>query len=206
MATILRGQLIYESDRLHGEPQGTMILRLDETESLPNGLERLNNLSQGEALEVALEELAADRRDGPGGSWPIRPFSSLVDLLDAADGVWATLDRADRQEAFAAHPRVSDREALRSRAFPSDFPEDEPSRLPGSPAAVLDELARADRDYEAKFDFIFIVARADLARSIDVLALLRQRLHNDQESELRIACFEQAEIARQRLRNLISGS
>jgi allantoinase len=203
VATILRGQLIHESGRLHGEPQGIPVLRLDDTEKLPNGLERLNKLSQGEALELLRACCGSSR-----WTWrllALRPFVSIVDLLDSADRVWATLDRADRQEAFAAHRRISDREAPRPNSSLKVFPKDESSKPPGSPSAILHELARADREYEAKFEFHFILASDDLPPT-DLLALLRQRTLNDPEAEYRIASWEQAEITRQRLRNLISGA
>jgi allantoinase len=203
VVTILRGQMIYESGRFHGEPQGTPVLRLDQTEPMPNGIERLNHLSQGEALELLRCCCGSSR-----WAWrllALRPFSSLVDLLDAADQVWSTLDCADRQEAFAAHPRVSDREALRPGPSLSVSSTGEPSKLTGSQAAVLAELARADREYEAKFDLIFLVANADLPAN-DILALLRQRMNNNHEAEHRIASWEQAEITRRRLRKLIARS
>jgi len=127
----------------------------------------------------------------------------MDDLIDAAERVWATLDRADRLEAFAAHPRVTDRDDLARHRFPKLFTGDLPSTPTGSRDDVLDQLSRADREYEAKFDFRFIVARTDLPPS-DVLALIRQRFHNDAEAEQRIAAMEQSEITRSRLRNLIT--
>ena len=46
-----------------------------------------------------------------------RPFGSVEQLLASAREVWFALDAADWKEAFAAHPKIGDRDALRHR-FP----------------------------------------------------------------------------------------
>src|SRR5205807_2643515 len=44
-----------------------------------------------------------------------RPFASADELLAAADEIWSGLGRDDWLEAFAAHPRIGDVEALRKQ-------------------------------------------------------------------------------------------
>ena len=44
-----------------------------------------------------------------------RPFRSSAHLQKAAEDVWWSLDAKDWLEAFAAHPRIGDKEALRKK-------------------------------------------------------------------------------------------
>jgi OHCU decarboxylase len=66
-------------------------------------------------------------------------------------------------------------------------------------------LARLNREYEEKFGYIFIVC-ASGKTSEEMLAILRERLGNSPEEELRIAAAEQAKITRLRLGKLLEAS
>lgn len=131
-----------------------------------------------------------------------RPFSSNDALLAAAREEWFGLDRADWLEAFAHHPKIGDRESLRQRfATTAHLSEHEQSGVSGASGDVLAALADGNRDYEQKFGYIFIVFAT--GKSADEMhALLRERLRNLPDTELKIAAAEQAKITRQRLLNL----
>lgn len=133
-----------------------------------------------------------------------RPFASEADLFDAAARAWARASRADILEAFSHHPRIGDRESLRSR-FPGThaWSSSEQSEVAGAAEAVLDELARANDEYEARFGYIFIVC-ASGRTAPEMLALLRARLGNDPDAELAIAAAEQMKITRLRLEKLMT--
>jgi 2-oxo-4-hydroxy-4-carboxy-5-ureidoimidazoline decarboxylase len=66
---------------------------------------------------------------------------------------------------------------------------------------VLEALAEGNRLYEEKFGYIFIVC-ATGKNAPEMLALLRARLRNDPEMEIRIAAAEQAKITELRLLGL----
>ena len=64
-------------------------------------------------------------------------------------------------------------------------------------------LAEANRHYEARFGYIFIVC-ATGKTAAEMLALLERRLPNDPGAELRIAADEQKKITRLRLTRLLA--
>ena len=128
-----------------------------------------------------------------------RPFGDRAALLAAARDEWFALTPDDWREAFTHHPRIGDRESL-ARRFPSTahLSAREQSGVDGAAEDVLTALADANRAYEQRFGYIFIVCAT--GRSADhMLALLRGRLGNDPAHEIRIAAEEQARITELRL-------
>ena len=71
-------------------------------------------------------------------------------------------------------------------------------RLQEATSAVLQGLAQGNRDYERKFGYIFLVCATGKSAA-EMLELLRQRLPNDPEDELRIAAEEERQIMQVRL-------
>jgi 2-oxo-4-hydroxy-4-carboxy-5-ureidoimidazoline decarboxylase len=132
-----------------------------------------------------------------------RPFASNEVLYEVAAKAWAKASRADILEAFSHHPRIGDRESLGTR-FPGtdEWSSAEQGAVAGAAESVLDELARANDDYEARFGHIFIVC-ASGRTAPEMLGLLRARLGNDPETELNIAAAEQMKITRLRLEKLM---
>jgi 2-oxo-4-hydroxy-4-carboxy-5-ureidoimidazoline decarboxylase len=134
-----------------------------------------------------------------------RPFGSQDALLAAARDEWFALGRADWLEAFGHHPKIGDRESLRRRfAATAHLSEGEQSGVQGAAEDVLAALADGNRDYEARFGFIFIVCATGKSAA-EMLRLLRARLPNPPDVELRIAAGEQAKITELRLLNLEAG-
>jgi len=64
-------------------------------------------------------------------------------------------------------------------------------------------LIEANRAYEDKFGYIFIVCASGKAAD-EILALLKKRLANDPVSELTIAAEEQQKITQLRLEKLLT--
>ena len=128
-----------------------------------------------------------------------RPFGNIEQLLATAREVWFSLDPADWKEAFAAHPRIGDRDSLRSR-----FPETahlaarEQAGVDGAPSDVLSALAEGNVAYERRFGYTFIVCASGLTAA-QMLEMLQARLTNDPATELLIATEEQAKITALRL-------
>ncbi|WP_020498546.1 2-oxo-4-hydroxy-4-carboxy-5-ureidoimidazoline decarboxylase [Sciscionella marina] len=124
------------------------------------------------------------------------PYATPDAALHASEEAFANLDWAQIELALAAHPRLGDRprgegvEAASSRA--------EQSAL-GSDAAIRAELAEANAQYERVFDRVFL-SYADGRGAADILAELRDRLTNDEETERRVVRRELGKIVALRLR------
>ncbi len=124
-----------------------------------------------------------------------RPFSDDRAVIEAAERTWRALDRADRLEAFAAHPRIGDRDVRErwSRA--------EQSGVASASDDVLAELAASNAEYERRFGHVFLICASGLTAE-EMLRALRSRLENEPEVELEVASAEQAKITRLRLERL----
>ena len=133
-----------------------------------------------------------------------RPFETLGELLRASDEVCGELSPTDWLEAFAHHPRIGETKAAAATAASAQrWSAAEQAGAAASAADVKDALAEANRAYEARFGFIFIICASGL-NAADVLAALRERLHNDPETELRGAAEQQRQITRLRLEKLVA--
>lgn len=133
-----------------------------------------------------------------------RPFPSKEALAATADSIWAALGPADWREAFARHPRIGDKEALRRKfAATASWTAGEQAAATTASETVLDALAAGNAEYERRFGHIFIVCATGKSAE-EMLALLRARLANAPEAELRVAAGEQAKITRIRLEKLLS--
>jgi 2-oxo-4-hydroxy-4-carboxy-5-ureidoimidazoline decarboxylase len=128
-----------------------------------------------------------------------RPFGHRDALIGAAREVWFALDDTDWREAFGHHPKIGDREALRTRfAATRSLSEREQAGVSGAADEILDALAEGNAAYERRFGYIFIVC-ATVKSAGEMLGLLRGRLGNDPAREIRIAAAEQAKITELRL-------
>jgi 2-oxo-4-hydroxy-4-carboxy--5-ureidoimidazoline (OHCU) decarboxylase len=101
--------------------------------------------------------------------------------LAVAEEVALALPEEDRFAALAAHPRIGERS----------------SEQHGGDAAVLDELARLNREYEERFGFAFVVFVNGRSRE-ELLPILRERLERTREEELDTGLRELCAIARSR--------
>jgi 2-oxo-4-hydroxy-4-carboxy-5-ureidoimidazoline decarboxylase len=142
-----------------------------------------------------------------------RPFGSTAALLAAARDEWFALNEDDWREAFRHHPKIGDRAAFRAQSgapaartlrgevgMPdtAHLASAEQSGVTGASDDVLDALAHGNREYEEKFGFIFIVCATGKSAA-EMLGLLRARLPNTPDREIRIAASEQAQITELRL-------
>ena len=131
-----------------------------------------------------------------------RPFGSLFALLDAASEIWNGLGETDWLEAFRHHPKIGDRKTGDARfADTRTLSEREQSGVAGASDDIRRELDDANRAYEARFGYIFIVCATGLGAE-EMLARLRERLVNDPAEEIRTAASEQEKITALRLRGL----
>ena len=166
-----------------------------------DALSRLNAASDQDAREALARCCGASRWVAAMAAR--RPFRDEAALYAAADEVWAGLSPADWREAFAHHPRIGDKEALRARfASTRQWAAGEQAGADAAPDDVLEALARGNREYEARFGHIFVVCATGKSAP-EMLSLLRERLANEPEHETRVAAGEQAKITRLRLEKLL---
>ncbi|KAH9532115.1 hypothetical protein CY35_19G072500 [Sphagnum magellanicum] len=136
----------------------------------------------------------------------VGPFSSLQSAIDSARDIWWNkVDIPGWLEAFSAHPRIGDIQALRTKfSSESSFCEGEQSSaLNSSNEHILQELAELNRQYEAKFGFVFLVCASGKS-SAEILSILKARFRNRPILELQIAAAEQQKITELRLAKLMS--
>ncbi|HEX9928957.1 MAG TPA: 2-oxo-4-hydroxy-4-carboxy-5-ureidoimidazoline decarboxylase [Pyrinomonadaceae bacterium] len=132
-----------------------------------------------------------------------RPFADFEALIKQAEQIWLNLEAQDWLEAFAAHPKIGARKAAPKQQMQSaEWSRDEQSGTHAAADSVLDALAEANRLYEEKFGFIFIVCASGKSAE-EMLDLCRRRTHNDADSEIRIAADEQRKITEIRLKKLL---
>ena len=132
-----------------------------------------------------------------------RPFAMLENLFESADRIWWSLTSADHLEAFAAHPKIGSKQAAKKQqARSAVWSEGEQSQVDSAAANVLDKLTEANRLYEEKFGFIFIVCATGKSAD-EMLAIAQARLGNSKQTEMRIAADEQRKITAIRLNKLL---
>lgn len=131
-----------------------------------------------------------------------RPYADLEALFKAADSIWWNLGRADWLEAFSHHPQIGDKPASGSESA-RQWAVGEQSGARAATDDLKARLARANRAYFEKFGYIYIVCATGKTAE-GMLAILNQRLQNDQAGELSIAAEQQRLIARIRLERLLA--
>jgi 2-oxo-4-hydroxy-4-carboxy-5-ureidoimidazoline decarboxylase len=134
-----------------------------------------------------------------------RPFGSTQRLLETADAAWRACSPDDWKEAFSHHPRIGERNSQQARfASTRHLSETEQAGVAGVAEQVIADLEEANRLYENRFGYVFIVCATGKSAA-EMLALLRARLTNELATEIQIAAAEQAKITALRLKKT-SGS
>jgi OHCU decarboxylase len=165
-------------------------------------LDWLNSLPKSEA-EHELLKCCGSR------SWATlmvesRSFESINALTERAADVWWSLESADWLEAFRSHPKIGEQKSeVQVSTQAQSWSGQEQSGVARATEQTLAEMAKLNRDYEAKFGYIFIVCATGKSPE-EMLLLLKSRMSNQPVDELRIAAGEQAKITEIRLRKLIA--
>ena len=107
-------------------------------------------------------------------------------------------------EAFAHHPRIGHSVAPSTApARSAQWSGEEQQKVGAAGDIVLADLAKGNRAYEKRFNRIFIVCAAGKSARM-ILDILRQRLHNDEQTELQESADQQSQITSLRLKKWIS--
>ena len=150
--------------------------------------------------DLPLEEAAAELRACCASARWVermlsqRPFKDANEVFESAERIWWDITPAQREEAFAAHPRIGERRDARSAG--------EQAGALAAPDDMKQRLAEVNAAYEARFGRIYLVCASGKSAD-ELLRIAEQRLHNEPEAELRIAAEEQAKITKLRLVTLL---
>jgi OHCU decarboxylase len=129
-----------------------------------------------------------------------RPLTDERALLSASDEIWRGLSARDCMEAFCSHPRIGESKAPASaRPRSAEWSVREQAQVAAGDDAVKVALAEGNREYERRFGCTFIVCATGKSAA-EMLEILRNRLANDQQTELREAAEQQRQITQIRLK------
>jgi allantoicase len=165
------------------------------------GLERINQLPV-ESLGKALLDCCGSK------TWvnqllARRPFASEADMFEAADRIWAQLDRKEWMRAFRHHPPIGSKRAKSKQTRAArQWSAGEQSVATNSTPETLAVLAAANQAYQATFGYVFLICATDKTGD-EILKSLQERLQNNPETELRVAAEELRKIMRLRLEKLL---
>lgn len=134
----------------------------------------------------------------------ILPVNDLIDLLEYAEEKWYECNPADWLEAFEHHPKIGDMPSIQKMFSDTDvYAGEEQAGVKGASRQLLEQLAKANEEYEENFGYIFIVFATGKSAE-EMLKILRQRIDNDPHDELMIAAAEQDKITKLRLQKLFA--
>lgn len=157
------------------------------------GLPAFNALPDEQAREVLLGCCRAGRWAGKLAAG--RPYPALGPLLSRAA---AELTDQDVTEALAGHPRIGQAPDAGHGAWSRR----EQAGVAGAPGTLRTELAEGNRAYEDRFGQIYLVCASGRSAA-ELLAILRDRLRNDPETERAVVREELRKINEIRLTALI---
>jgi len=131
-----------------------------------------------------------------------RPYGDAAELASAAESAFDAAPREAWLEAFAAHPRIGDLDSLRMKfAGNRDWSAGEQAGASAADEATLRGLADGNDAYFERFGYTFIVCATGKSAA-EMLAILEERLGNDDATELAAAAEQQRKITRLRLAKL----
>jgi OHCU decarboxylase len=175
---------------------------MPDLKDLEGPIGKLNRLTAEEARAALLACCGSTRWASEVAA--LRPFWDVGQLLNLGGRIWRELGREGWLEAFRAHPKIGESKAEKETgAEARAWAQGEQSRARDASDETRAALAEANREYEARFGFIFIVCATGKSAE-EMLALLRERLNNDAEAELRVAADEQWRITELRLRKFLN--
>ena len=126
------------------------------------------------------------------------PYASIDDLIDAAALAATPLSATEIDQAMSHHPRIGEKPVGDGAA--QAFSRREQASLSGADdAEIAQALLEGNRDYEERFDRVFLIRAAGRSRA-EIVAELRRRMLLDDETERAIVGEQLREIALLRIR------
>lgn len=156
-------------------------------------IDTYNALTPAEAQQVLLDSCYCE-------AWAVqveaaRPFANFDALMQSCLSHWSKMKEPDFLGAFSHHAKIGDVNALKDKFSKANA---EQGQITAADDAVIEALYAANQQYESQNGFIFIVCATGKSAD-EMLAILKQRLKYDRETELSNAAIEQAKILTIRL-------
>ena len=129
-----------------------------------------------------------------------RPYTSVDEVVAAAEQRANPWTDSEIDSALARHPRIGER--ARGEEADAQMSRREQSGV-STDADTQTRLAEGNADYEARFGHVFLIRAAGRSAE-EILAALQQRLTHTPDHERRIAAEQLREIAALRLRGALS--
>jgi allantoicase len=147
--------------------------------------------------EQWVSAMREERRKNP------QSFASLAALKKRGAELWHALAKQDWDEAFRAHPRIGEQKAEAAQSVTAQaWSKSEQASVDTASQATKDELRKTNLAYEEKFARIYIVCATGKTVE-EMLAIAKERMQSDPETELRRAAEEQRKITDLRLEKLV---
>ena len=161
-----------------------------------------DELNRG-AIDEAAEHLAACNasRRWIDSILAQRPYENAEQLLTRAEEAARALEWKDVCEALDAHPRIGDRAT--GDSLEASWSRTEQASVGAADSEVQKALAEGNAEYERRFGHVFLVRAAGRTPE-EMLAELRRRLTNDEQSERAEVTEQLAQITRLRLEQLLA--
>ncbi len=186
-------------------------LRSEQTgaqhEQVVDALARWNRLPVDDAMQAILP--CCGSKAWAEGMVARRPLADKAALVAASNETWCNLTKSDWMEAFQSHQRIgesrpSSPEPSSQTAQSVEWSAQEQRNVGDAEAEMRIALADANREYERRFNRIFIVCATGKSAP-EILEILRRRLNNDAETELHEAAEQQRQITEIRLSKWLQG-
>ena len=164
-------------------------------------IQTINSLDKGKATHLFMQCCTSERwvKKMVTG----RPFSDFAALRESADQYWDQMTEQDHLQASEGHPKIGDVSSLKAQyANTKELACGEQSGANQATDQLISDLADANKTYEHKYGFIFIVCATGKSAE-EMLDLLHSRLKNNRHRELEIASEEQRKIFHLRLEKLL---
>lgn len=130
----------------------------------------------------------------------MRPYDDRGTLRAHSDTVLDALPWEDVREAIDAHPRIGER--AKGADTESAWSRDEQSTAATQDEKTQAELLDANKQYEERFGYVFLICATGLSAT-DILGALRQRLANSPDDERIVVRDELTRIVGLRIDKLV---
>jgi len=133
-----------------------------------------------------------------------RPYATVGDAQAQSDAAVGALSVDDLAEALAGHPRIGERPAAGKpvQQQSAGWSRQEQAGVDAADAVTIVSLAEGNAVYEQRFGHIYLVCAAGRTGA-ELLAMLRKRLSNDDETEWNVVRTELGKINQIRLTELL---
>ena len=134
------------------------------------------------------------------------PFKNEEEIFSCSEKIWLQqCKEKDWLEAFTHHPKIGDLKSLEKKfANTKGWASNERAGVNNANQKILQELSNLNDLYENKFGYIFIVCATGKSAD-EMLQILKSRINNTVEQEIKIAMQEQNKITKIRLEKLLKG-